>query len=88
MTVAAGTALQLNVSVSATDGQAHPISVTIVRSGEAVAELKGETPFHHTHSDAAGTPGEAAYYRVIIRGEGEILSNPIFVVPNAEAGVS
>jgi len=71
----------VQVAVSATDQGRHPVSVTIVRSGEVVARLSGETPFQRRFTDDGLPPGRWHAYRVEVRGDGEILSNPIFVGP-------
>lgn len=71
----------VRVAVSATDHGAHPVTVTIIRSGEVIARVTGETPLDQRVTDAAFAPTEAAAYRVEVRGDGEILSNPIFVGP-------
>ena len=73
--------LTVHLSVSATDNGAHPIKVTIIRSGEVVARLTGETPFDQRFLDEHIPADERIAYRVVIRGDGEILSNPIFVRP-------
>jgi len=73
--------LTVHLSVSATDHQAHPIKVTIIRSGEVVARLTGDTPFDHRFLDERAPADERLAYRAEIRGDGEILSNPIFVRP-------
>lgn len=69
----------VRVAVSATDRGAHRVQVTIVRSGRIIARVNGVTPFHQRVVDATLPAGAAAFYRVDVRGEGEILSNPIFV---------
>lgn len=69
----------VRVAVTATDGGTHPVQVTIIRSGRILARIPGATPFHQRLVDATLPPGASAYYRVEVRGEGEILSNPIFV---------
>lgn len=69
----------VRVAVSATDRGAHQVQVTIIRSGQAMARIAGTTPFHQRVVDATLPAGAAAFYRVEVRGEGEILSNPIFV---------
>jgi hypothetical protein len=73
--------LAVRISVTATDRGAHPVQVTIIRSGKVLARTTGTTPFHQRVVDAAVPAGAATYYRVDVRGEGEgeILSNPIFV---------
>jgi hypothetical protein len=73
--------LAVRVAVTATDRGAHPVEVTIIRSGKVLARTTGTTPFHQRLVDAAVPAGATAYYRVDVQGEaeGEILSNPIFV---------
>jgi hypothetical protein len=69
----------VRVAVTTTDHQSHSVRVTIVRSGQVIARIAGTTPFRWRAVDAAMPAGAAAFYRVDVRGEGEILSNPIFV---------
>lgn len=69
----------MQVGVSATDRGIHPITVTVVRSGEVIARVTGATPFAQRIVDRLLPPGQPAAYRVEVRGEGELLSNPIFV---------
>lgn len=74
--------LAVRVSVSATDKGAHPISVTIIRTGQVIARLTGQTPFEHRFLDQTVPLGEGSAYRLEITTEGgEIVSNPIFVKP-------
>ena len=75
----------VRVAVTATDRGAHPVQVAIIRSGQVVARMAGTTPFHQRVIDSALPAGAAAFYRVDVRGEGEILSNPIFVKPGMPA---
>ena len=69
----------VKVSVSATDQKSHSISVRIIRSGNVVASLNGETPYSYRFVDNTVPRGQPIYYRVEVLGGGEILSNPIFV---------
>lgn len=81
--------LAVRVSVLATDRGAHPITVTIIRSGQVIARLAGQTPFAQFVADTGLPLGQSMVYRVEVQGEGgEILSNPIFVKPvlAAESG--
>ncbi len=72
--------LSVHVAVSATDGGAHPIRVTLVRSGQVLAQVDGLTPFDQTFTDGAPTSGQGRFYRVFVETEGaELLSNPVFV---------
>lgn len=72
--------LTVRVAVSATDQGAHPIRVTVIRSGTVIARIAGETPFEERIEDPDPPRVERIAYRVEVRGEAEILSNPIFVV--------
>ncbi len=69
------------VAVSATDQKRHPVTVTLVRSGEVVSRVKGETPFLAEIADPTAPSGRPLSYRVAVTGGGEILSNPVFVRP-------
>nr|MBI3612523.1 hypothetical protein [Nitrospirota bacterium] len=71
----------VRLSVTATGKGAHPISVTIIRSGQVVSKVAGVTPFEQQFVDATVSPETWNFYRVVIEGDGEILSNPIFVGP-------
>lgn len=80
--------LAVRLAVSATDKGPHPIAVTIVRSGQVVAQLTGVTPFVYRFADETIPPGEPHFYRVEIMSgsDGEIMSNPIFVGPGRAIG--
>ena len=57
------------------------MKVRVIRSGQVLAQLAGETPFHADWPDITMPTAEAVTYRVEITGSGELLSNPIFVGP-------
>jgi hypothetical protein len=71
--------LAVRVAITATDGGTHPVQVTIIRSGQILSRTSGTTPFCQHLVDDTLAPHASAYYRLEVRGEGEILSNPIFV---------
>lgn len=71
----------VRLSVTATDKGAHPISVTIIRSGQVVSKVAGVTPFEQQFVDDTVSPDTKNFYRVVIEGAGEILSNPVFIGP-------
>lgn len=71
--------LMVRLSISAADRGRHPVKVRLIRSGQVVAQLAGETPFHVDWPDSTVPTGERMNYRVEITGNGELLSNPIFV---------
>ena len=73
--------LRVLLSVTANDRVSHPVKVRVIRSGQVLAQLAGETPFHADWPDITMPTAEPVTYRVEITGSGELLSNPIFVGP-------
>ena len=71
--------LMVHLSVTATDRGRHPVKVRVIRSGQVLAQLAGETPFRVDWPDTAVPADERTTYRLEITGSGELLSNPIFV---------
>ncbi len=71
--------LDIRVRVSATDHRAHPVTVSLIRSGHVVARLSGSTPFDQRYLGDFPEGESAVAYRVEVNGEGEVLSNPVFV---------
>ena len=57
------------------------MKVRVIRSGQVLAQLAGETPFHADWPDTTVPIEDRMTYRVEITGSGELLSNPIFVGP-------
>jgi len=76
--------LMARLSVTASDHGRHSVKVRVIRSGQVVAQLAGETPFRVDWPDTTVPKGERMTYRVEITGSGELLSNPIFVGPIVE----
>ena len=73
--------LMVRLSVTAVDHGRHPVNVRVIRSGQVLAQLAGETPFRVDWPDTSVPIAERMTYRVEITGSGELLSNPIFVEP-------
>ncbi len=73
--------LMVQLSVTAVDRGRHPVKVRVIRSGQVIAQLIGETPFRVDWPDTSVPIAERMTYRVEITGSGELLSNPIFVEP-------
>jgi predicted RecB family endonuclease len=73
--------LVIRASVSTTDRQAHRITATIIRSGETLAQLSGTTPLTIDMPDKTAPASRWLAYRLVIEGEGELVSNPVFVGP-------
>ncbi len=75
----------MRVAVSATDRGVHLITVAVIRSGQVIARVNGETPFAQRIVDRLLPSGAPATYRIEVTGQGEVLSNPIFVKPKEAA---
>ena len=73
--------LMIRLAVTASDRGRHPVKVRVIRSGQVLAQLAGETPFLIDWPDTAVPTAERMTYRVEITGSGELLSNPIVVGP-------
>ncbi|HKO31869.1 MAG TPA: PHP domain-containing protein [Nitrospiraceae bacterium] len=77
--------LMVRLSVTASDRGHHPVKVRVIRSGQVLAQLAGETPFRVDWPDTTLPMEERLIYRVEITGSGELLSNPIVVGPILES---
>ncbi len=81
--------LVVHVALTASDRGHHPITVRIIRSGQVVARVTGETPFVYEFPDTSAPAGEWMSYRMDASGaSGELLSNPVFVGPIPAAGAA
>jgi hypothetical protein len=76
--------LTVRLSVTSSDRGRHPVKVRVIRSGQVLAQLVGETPFRVDWPDITVPIEERLTYRVEITGSGELLSNPIVVEPILE----
>jgi hypothetical protein len=79
--------LMVRLSIAASDSGRHPVKVRVIRSGQVVAQLAGETPFRIDWPDTIVPPEEEMTYRVEVTGIAELLSNPIFVGPISKPNV-
>ena len=75
----------IRISISTTDRQAHHITATVIRSGETLARLSGTTPLTVDIPDKTAPAGRWLAYRLLVEGEGELVSNPVFVGPMPSA---
>jgi hypothetical protein len=70
------------VRLSARDGQPHPVTLRLIRSGEIIGMTKAETPLHYQLADVQPVSDGGEYYRLEVIGQsGELLTNPIYVAP-------
>ena len=72
-----GAPLEVRVGVDAADGSARAVRVTLVRNGTLAGAWAAETPFRVVHREIYD--GAPAFYRLDVRGQGRLLSNPIFM---------
>ncbi len=74
----------VTVRLSARDGESHPVTVRLIRSGEIIGMTKAETPVQYQLADAQPVPDGGAYYRLEVVGQsGELLTNPIYAAAQA-----
>jgi hypothetical protein len=76
--------LMIRLAVTASDRGRHPVKVRVIRSGQVLAQLAGETPFRADWPDTILRTEARMIYRIEITGSGELLSNPIVVGPILE----
>jgi hypothetical protein len=71
---------RIDLALGASDGRAHPVEVTLIRSGTVLTVRKGSTPVTLDLEDRQAPRAGAGYYRLDVRGEPGIrlLTNPIF----------
>jgi hypothetical protein len=67
------------ISGFATDQGTHPISIRVIRSGQVVSAYDTNTPFDIQFTDTQAPLEAPMYYRIDIHGQGELMSNPIFL---------
>ncbi len=70
----------IRVAVSAADRQPHPARIRLIRSGQVIGQIEGDTPLSYELTDREAPAGERLYYRVEVIGKsGELLTNPIYL---------
>jgi hypothetical protein len=77
--------LEVVIAVSATDQRTQPITLTVIKSGRVLTQISGETPFETRIADPESLSDLSAWYRILVKGGAEIVSNPIFVQPRQAA---
>lgn len=67
--------------LSASDNGRYPVKVSVIRGGELVKSIQGQTPLEFHFEDEDGGTGKT-FYRLDVRGDlcGRLLANPIFVI--------
>jgi len=68
--------------VSAVDGKQYAAKLRVIRSGQVIRQIEGQTPLQIELSDREARSEEWLSYRVeIVSNSGELLTNPIYVAP-------
>jgi hypothetical protein len=72
----------VRVEVSAIDGKPYAAKLRVIRSGQVIKQVEGQTPLRVDLVDREAPRGEWLNYRVEVIGKGgELLTNPIYVSP-------
>jgi hypothetical protein len=78
--VRAGAEILIHAAISTADQRPHPAKLRLIRSGEVVHQMEGQTPLQFEIADREAPAGQWLIYRVEVTGKsGELLSNPIFI---------
>ena len=74
--------LIVRVGVSAIDGKPYAAKLRVIRSGQVIRQIEGQTPLQVELADHEAQRREWLNYRVEVVGKaGELLTNPIYVSP-------
>jgi hypothetical protein len=72
--------IQIHAALSTADQRPHPAKLRLIRSGQVIHQLEGQTPLRLDISDRDAPAGQWLIYRVEVTGKsGELLTNPIYV---------
>lgn len=71
---------RIHISLSSKMPAERPVTVRLIRSGEFIRAFEGKLPLKIDYEDRYYKPGQKIYYRIDVRGCGDLVSNPIFVV--------
>ena len=72
----------VRVGVSAVDGKPYAAKLRVIRSGQVIRQIEGQTPLQVELADREAQRGEWLNYRVEVVGKGgELLTNPIYISP-------
>jgi hypothetical protein len=81
--------IMVRVGVSAIDGKQYSAKLRVIRSGQVIRQIEGQTPLQMELADHAAQRGEWLNYRVEVVGKGgELLTNPIYVSPTDDSNAN
>jgi len=70
---------RIKIALSSVEGSKNPVTVRLIRSGMVIQTFQEKLPMQIDYEDRSVNPGEKVYYRMDMKGEGKLISNPIFV---------
>lgn len=70
---------RIRISLSLKQVSEKGVKVRLIRSGQLIEVFEGFLPMAIDYIDKYYRPGEKIYYRIDARGDGAVVSNPIFV---------
>ena len=70
---------RIRISLSLKEATDKGVKVRLIRSGHLIEVFEGSLPMEIDYEDKYYRPGEKIYDRIDARGEGALVSNPIFV---------
>lgn len=74
--------LTVRVGVSAVDGKPYAAKLRVIRSGQVIKQIEGQTPLQVELTDYEVQRSAWLNYRIEVVGKaGELLTNPIYVAP-------
>jgi hypothetical protein len=70
---------KIKIAISSTGAAKPSAKVRLIRSGELIHTFEDKLPLQIDYVDPYYKPGDKIYYRIDVKGAGNIVSNPIFV---------
>jgi hypothetical protein len=70
---------KIHISLSLKEAIEKRVKVRLIRSGQLIKVFNGFLPMEIDYIDKYYRPGEKIYYRIDARGDGAVVSNPIFI---------
>jgi hypothetical protein len=70
---------RIRISLSLKEAIEKRVKVRLIRSGQLIKVFEGFLPIEIDYIDEYYRPGEKIYYRIDARGDGAVVSNPIFI---------
>jgi hypothetical protein len=73
-------AVTIRIGISAADRHPHPVKLAVIRAGQVISRLEGQTPLQYEATDRDLPAERWVPIRVEVTGtSGELLTNPVYV---------